>query len=617
MKKYLYFLGFFLISTFANKSFASKTNASVCQGSTYTWKGQAYTQNGTFTNSGDTLVLVVNPLPFISLSYSGNACLGSTLTFIYSDSSSLLSGWYNDTITSYYGIPFDSIPASTVSSPYSFSNPNPGKYKITAVSQAGCSYSDSIITGKCASSSLFDTICQGDSVFFNNQWRYTSGSYQQQFQNGNGVVDSLSTLYLTVNSLPSVTVFCYNTSTGDTINVCFDNNSQNLVFYAQTNITATVAWKLGGVSVSNSQYFAPATSGTYTVYATSACGTDTATYTLEPCLLDLIWPGDANHDGVVDNNDLLPIGIANGLSGLARNSTSIAWQGYACADWGLQLLNGTNIKHADCDGNGQINNNDTLAIAQNFSLTHNKKDDERKPSRAGIPDLQIVFFKNEFVAGDTLIASIQLGNAQQPIASIYGLAFTYNFDPNVLDASTINFNYSNSWLGASTDKISLVKIFNSIGKIKTAITRTDHVNRSGQGEIAQFRAVVTTNNISADKMITHFISNLKAIDKSENVVDVNEGTSSVKIISNVTSIRQQEILWWLYPSPAQNYVTISGSENIKDIVILNVLGEKVYTETNLKTQLKTVDILNLPTGIYIAQIATEKGRGEKRFMIMR
>lgn len=187
----------------------------------------------------------------------------------------------------------------------------------------------------------------------------------------------------------------------------------------------------------------------------------------------------------------------------------------------------------------------------------------------------------------------------------------------MLDASTINFNYSNSWLGASTDKISLVKNFNSIGKIKTAVTRTDHINRSGQGEIAQFRAVVTTNNISADKMVTHFISNLKAIDKSENVVDINEGTSLVKIISDVTSIGQQEILWWLYPSPAQNHITISGNENIKDIAILNVLGEKVYTETNLKTQLKTVDILNLPTGIYIAQILTEKGQGEKRFMIMR
>ena len=62
----------------------------------------------------------------------------------------------------------------------------------------------------------------------------------------------------------------------------------------------------------------------------------------------------------------------------------------------------------------------------------------------------------------------------------------------------------------------------------------------------------------------------------------------------------------LYPNPTMDYVIIEGLENENNIEIVNLQGQLVKTlyVTNAKT---TVDISNLPTGIYIVKIKSEKG----------
>ena len=46
-----------------------------------------------------------------------------------------------------------------------------------------------------------------------------------------------------------------------------------------------------------------------------------------------IWPGDANADGIANNNDILELGLHYGLTGAARTATSNAWNSYTSVSY--------------------------------------------------------------------------------------------------------------------------------------------------------------------------------------------------------------------------------------------------------------------------------------------
>ncbi len=73
----------------------------------------------------------------------------------------------------------------------------------------------------------------------------------------------------------------------------------------------------------------------------------------------------------------------------------------------------------------------------------------------------------------------------------------------------------------------------------------------------------------------------------------------------------------MYPNPAQNYVTIKNSNNIKlnVLIIYDVYGRLINTiELRDMQQEKTIDVSNLPSGIYMLQIQGEGARTTKRWI---
>ena len=87
---------------------------------------------------------------------------------------------------------------------------------------------------------------------------------------------------------------------------------------------------------------------------------------------DCVWPGDTDTNKVVNNFDLLNIGLAFDSVGPSRFGGSLSWIGQAVEDWSQSTPNtNVNFKHADTDGNGMVNSDDTLAISQNWGLMHN------------------------------------------------------------------------------------------------------------------------------------------------------------------------------------------------------------------------------------------------------
>ena len=78
-----------------------------------------------------------------------------------------------------------------------------------------------------------------------------------------------------------------------------------------------------------------------------------------------VWPGDTNNDGIVNQADILPLGLYWGLTGSARETISTAWTGHACAPWDPVAAT-----YADANGSGKVNQTDVLSIGLNWGSTH-------------------------------------------------------------------------------------------------------------------------------------------------------------------------------------------------------------------------------------------------------
>jgi len=75
----------------------------------------------------------------------------------------------------------------------------------------------------------------------------------------------------------------------------------------------------------------------------------------------------------------------------------------------------------------------------------------------------------------------------------------------------------------------------------------------------------------------------------------------------------------LYPNPANNMVTISGNDNmeIKDVSVMNSIGQVVVRSVGNKTKTDNIDISRLAPGHYILRANTSDGFYNKLFEVLR
>ena len=59
-----------------------------------------------------------------------------------------------------------------------------------------------------------------------------------------------------------------------------------------------------------------------------------------------------------------------------------------------------------------------------------------------------------------------------------------------------------------------------------------------------------------------------------------------------------------YPNPAQDFITIENSNNIKNIIIYNDIGQAVKKVANLNSTIATINLKNLKRGFYYMHIST-------------
>ena len=343
------------------------------------------------------------------------------------------------------------------------------------------------------------------------------------------------------------------------------------------------------------------------------------------CGGDCVWPGDANSDNIANNLDLLSIGVGFGSTGPARAGASLNWTGQPASDWTGSLNSGANYKHVDCNGDGLIDNSDTLAIALNYGFTHNKTT-VPNVAAANDPALYLEVVVDTIVAGGQLTVRVNLGTSGIPADSIYGLAFTINYDPTLVDSGTVQMSFGNSWLGTiGTDLISLQYDSYSGGKIDVGITRTDQTNVAGFGQISELVLTTASNlpggpSAGLDTLI-FTISDLTVIASNENLLSTNITNDSLIVEDVQTGLdhnKYENSEFYIYPNPSTGQFTIirNNAEQAGELglIVYEMNGQKVLEETSTEAESK-IDLTHLSKGLYYLQLKTATGIIVKKVII--
>lgn len=322
------------------------------------------------------------------------------------------------------------------------------------------------------------------------------------------------------------------------------------------------------------------------------------------CTPGLVWPGDADNDNIARHFDLLRIGLANGTQGPPRNTQGVNWEGVPAANWDHFFEDDINFKYADCNGNGLINKADKEAIVVNYGETHGPVPPfEPTPASPADPPIFLNIPNVQFPNGAVLEAPVVIGTVDIPVEALYGVAFTIEYNPQVIDPTTITINYpDNSWLGIHNENlISIHKHYPGEGLVEIALTRLNHENAGGHGPVAMFRGVI--DDIAGMTEVELQITKIRALRANESAVALYAPITPLSILAGTEDPGMIDLMRSLkvYPNPTTDEVVIYNKYMlpIEEIAVLDAKGQDTGLSVSNNNR---ISLASLQAGVYILRL---------------
>lgn len=351
-----------------------------------------------------------------------------------------------------------------------------------------------------------------------------------------------------------------------------------------------------------------------------------------------VWPGDVNNNGVVNGVDLLYWGVAFGTNGPARALVSTNWSAQTPgAPWAQNFPSGLNYAFADCDGNGEVNEEDfDNAIEQNFGLTHGalSPDGFTNAIPGAAPRLRMVPSATLVQEGAVIDIELFLDDSDFTVNNFYGIALKMTYTTGILmDDSGPDFDFTeNSWLEAGDDNAQeLFQNGDGNGAAELAFTRTNLQSVAvGTQAIGMFNVIVEDIivGLTVDTFVIQIDSilmvgpNLSAIAVVPDTVRIvvakdtailtstNDGRHSGQLAESIANNIS------VFPNPARSVFYLTSPVPVTRLVLVDHLGRrKELSPPGVQQRVQLPP--NLPAGLYCLLLQTSYGNCLKRIMITR
>ena len=229
--------------------------------------------------------------------------------------------------------------------------------------------------------------------------------------------------------------------------------------------------------------------------------------------------------------------------------------------------------------------------------------------------LQIVADFDSVQAGDTAIYRIYLGDSLAPADSVYGLAFSVNYDTTLVDTNGLFFaDYTDCWIAPQNMLLTFTKDLYPVPQADLATVRTSTMDTSGYGELCRI-GFVTIDNISGKKdLLTKALrislSDIRFINHEMMQLAITGSEDSTVVwqeeLSAGPATSHPELT--IYPLPAEDHFafTLLG-EQMEGWELRNLEGNVVLSGNAEGRTKVVVDTRSLASGLYFLQVGTSGG----------
>lgn len=187
-----------------------------------------------------------------------------------------------------------------------------------------------------------------------------------------------------------------------------------------------------------------------------------------------VWPGDTNADGTVDQQDVLPIGLAWGHEGPPRPPDRLGcrpWECKAATPWLPEAAT-----HADADGNGRVSAAEVLCIGLNWGNTPTSVTPLTPAKATGAGRAGLLVLETLDSSDDRVIVSIRAEEA----LGVLGTSFVLSYPSGELVVESAR---AGGWLGEPLLTHSWVE--SEKGQVSMGLARLGEEGAaSGDGELA-------------------------------------------------------------------------------------------------------------------------------------
>ncbi|MDX1406998.1 MAG: Ig-like domain-containing protein, partial [Saprospiraceae bacterium] len=345
-----------------------------------------------------------------------------------------------------------------------------------------------------------------------------------------------------------------------------------------------------------------------------------------PCVDRCVWPGDVDASGQVDMADLLSLGWHIGTVGQERDyPDNTKWMGQNAEDWEvLQVSAGVDVKYADSDGNGVVEEADMQSIIDHYLKKHTLV-----PQITGLKAdyaFELIPQSTELDSGDVAILDIAIGSSAIPVVDMHGMQFSLNLPPDLIDSSSLQVYFDHdSWLGHDAPAVDL-QIQPWHGRIDAAYSRGNGVTASGHGVISTMTFIVV-DDIEGIRPPGSRVPLQVGVNYAGSVNGAGHslgmdglGTTLYLNLGKEDLEDDIEDKLFVYPNPASGEtlnVHLNGKRAIRSLELYDLTGRLLSAQDNINDKHYDLDISELHNGMYFVRVIGTDGVVGRKFEVIR